>query len=96
MPESEINDDNDDAEEQLPPKEDPALLARLRSDGEQVLAEAFDANRERFWHLISEWIGGLQPELTLMMFCRKHLLLRRRDWSIICVMKVTRCLSGYA
>ena len=34
MPESEINDD---AEEQLPPKEDPALLARLRSDGEQVL-----------------------------------------------------------
>lgn len=50
MPESEINDD---AEEQLPPKEDPALLARLRSDGEQVLAEAFDANRERFWHLIS-------------------------------------------
>ena len=50
MPESEINAD---AEEQLPPKEDPALLARLRTDGEQVLAEAFDANRERFWHLIS-------------------------------------------
>ena len=32
---------------------DPELLARLHSDGEQVLADAFAANRERFWYLVT-------------------------------------------
>ena len=35
------------------PKEDPELLERLRQDGEQVLAEVFALNRERFWHLVT-------------------------------------------
>ena len=43
----------DELEEQPPLKEDPALLERLRHDGEQVLAEAFAVNRERFWHLVT-------------------------------------------
>jgi len=42
-----------DLEEQPPLREDPALLERLRNDGEQVLAEAFAVNRERFWHLVT-------------------------------------------
>lgn len=33
--------------------EDPDLLEQLRVNGEQVLAEAFAANRERFWHLVN-------------------------------------------
>lgn len=33
--------------------EDPALLARLSTDGEAVLADAFAAHRERFWHLVT-------------------------------------------
>ncbi|MGB7346907.1 MAG: sigma-70 family RNA polymerase sigma factor [Pirellulaceae bacterium] len=32
---------------------DPELLERLRIDGEQVLADAFAANRERFWYLVT-------------------------------------------
>lgn len=35
------------------PAEDAELLARLRSDGEEVLADAFAAHRERFWHLVT-------------------------------------------
>ena len=32
---------------------DPAMLERLRTDGEQALADAFAVNRERFWYLVS-------------------------------------------
>ena len=32
---------------------DPVVLARLREDGETVLAEHFNANRERFWNLVT-------------------------------------------
>ncbi len=32
---------------------DPKLIERLRNDGDQVLAEAFAANRERFWYLVT-------------------------------------------
>ncbi len=34
-------------------RESPELLKRLGSDGEQVLADAFAANRDRFWHLVN-------------------------------------------
>ena len=45
--------DSDSDEAVVPPSEDPQLLERLRTDGEQVLAEAFALNRERFWHLVT-------------------------------------------
>lgn len=32
---------------------DPDLLERLKTEGEQVLADAFAANRERFWYLVT-------------------------------------------
>lgn len=51
MNDSDVEPDaNDDA---LPPREDPELLERLRQNGEQVLAEVFALNRERFWHLVT-------------------------------------------
>ena len=47
-------DDESESEEVVdPPSEDPQLLERLRTDGEQTLAEAFAVNRERFWHLVT-------------------------------------------
>ena len=33
--------------------EDPDVLERLRSDGQQTLADAFTAHKERFWSLVS-------------------------------------------
>ncbi len=50
MPDSEAADN---LEEQAPLKEDPLVLERLRSNGEQVLAEVFAVNRERFWHMVT-------------------------------------------
>ena len=47
------SDAADDLEEQPPLKEDPLVLERLRNEGEQVLAEVFAVNRERFWHLVT-------------------------------------------
>ena len=35
------------------PPIDPALLQRLHTEGEQVLADAFAGNRERFWYLVT-------------------------------------------
>ena len=49
---------SDATDEQAPQEEpgrqeDPRLLQRLLDEGEQVLAEAFAVNRERFWHLVT-------------------------------------------
>lgn len=46
----------DDSAEPTPvptQSEDPELLARLATNGETVLADAFAAHRERFWHLVT-------------------------------------------
>lgn len=44
---------DDNQEEYAPAGEDPAVLERLRTDGQQTLADAFTAHRERFWNLVS-------------------------------------------
>ena len=52
-----MNEDVSEIEETpengVPHGEDPAVLGRLRSDGQQTLADAFTAHRERFWNLVS-------------------------------------------
>ncbi len=45
--------ESNESQQPMVPPEDPELLDRLRADGEQVLADAFAANRERFWHLVT-------------------------------------------
>ena len=45
--------DSDEVGDNVGPAEDAEVLARLRDDGEQVLADAFAANRQRFWHLVT-------------------------------------------
>lgn len=39
--------------EPSPPSESPVVLERLKVDGEQTVADAFIANRDRFWHLVT-------------------------------------------
>ena len=45
--------ESDSSDDFVASTEDPEVLERLRSDGEQVLAEAFGVNRERFWYLVT-------------------------------------------
>ena len=45
--------DANESQEAFRQPESPELLEQLRSDGEQVLASAFAANRDRFWHLVN-------------------------------------------
>jgi RNA polymerase sigma-70 factor (ECF subfamily) len=52
-PKQDADSPTDDGRRLDSPIEDPAVLERLRTDGEQVLAEAFAVNRERFWHLVT-------------------------------------------
>ncbi|QDT12524.1 sigma-70 family RNA polymerase sigma factor [Planctomycetes bacterium K23_9] len=49
-----IPDSDESAADDAPPSgADPEVLQRLRDDGEQVLADTFAANRERFWYLVT-------------------------------------------
>ncbi len=53
LPGSETGVSPDNSADAFRQPESPELLDQLRSDGEQVLANAFAANRDRFWHLVN-------------------------------------------
>lgn len=52
-PERSITNADSDDETAFAFQISPELLRRLETDSEQVLAETFAANRERYWHLVT-------------------------------------------
>lgn len=75
-----------------PPPIDQALLKRLESDGEQVLADAFASNRERFWYLVTFRMDqriasrvdadDVLQEAYVAAIKRLHHYLRQPDYSL--------------